>query len=101
MTPSQIAELIIGIARTQAAIVNAVAAVAAVVETGNGPSQLKQKVDNAVHSLQGGPHRQPPQWPNLNAQALQAVLARGSPAEKSLEKTMLAQVETLLQEHPQ
>ena len=98
MTPSQIAELIIGIARTQAAIVNAVSAV---IEIGIVPSHVKQKVDVALHGLRGGQHQQPPQWSNLNAQALQAVLARGSHAEANLEKTMLAQVETLLQEHPQ
>ena len=98
MTPSQIAELIIGIAKTQAAIVNAVSAV---VDNGKFQPDVKQQVGNALYSLLGGQHQQPPQWSNLNAQALRDVLARGSHAEKNLEKTMLAQVETLLQEHPQ
>lgn len=98
MTPSQIAELIIGIAKTQAAIVNAVSAV---VDNGNFQPQVKLKVDAALHGLRGGQHQQSPQWSNLNAQALQAALAPTSPAMKSLHETMLAQVETLLQEHPQ
>ena len=92
MTPKQLSEVIIGIAEVQAAVVTAVSEL---VEPGRVVSELKQKLGNALLAHSGG-HAAKSEFRTLCAKALQAKLAPGSHADRTLEQTLEEDIARLL-----
>jgi hypothetical protein len=95
MTPKQVAELLIGIAKTQAAMLSAIEET---LEKSSLAPQVKQAAGQKLYALQGGAKRRPITLSTLPAAVLQSALAPNSPAGRTLEKTTLAQVLQLLEQ---
>jgi hypothetical protein len=93
MNPQQLADLLVGIARTQAAIVAAVDRT-----SGKSPSfEVQQAAGAIVHTmLTRGTERAAVTFQNLPAKLLEGALAPASHAGKELEKTALNEVSRLL-----
>lgn len=93
MTPHQTAELLVGIARAQAALLEAV------IETLD-KSALQTEVKNAamqkLHLAQGGNKRRPLTLESLPSVVLSAALSPNSSAGRSLLETTKEQVDKLL-----
>jgi len=95
MSPAQLAELLVGIAEAQAAVLNAISAT---YEKGAVVSQAKQAADRNLHALQGGPNKRSVTLETLPAKVFQAALAPSSHAGKNIHQDTLAELERLLQQ---
>ena len=93
MNPQQLADLMVGIARTQAAIAAAVDRI-----SGNSPtSSVQQAAGAIVHTmLTRGTDRAAITFQNLPAKLLEGALAPGSLSDRELEKTAINEVSRLL-----
>ena len=95
MTPKQVADLLVGIAEAQAAVLEAISTT---FEKGPGLAQLKQAADSRLFAIQGGTNKKPNSFELLPAQVLRAALAPSTHLGRNLRQTTLAEVEKLLQE---
>ena len=93
MTPQQLAGLLVGIARSQAAVLTAVERV----DSKPSSNSIRQAAQQILHaSLFRAGERRPATLQNLPQKLLDGALAPGSSADKDLEKTALADVTRLL-----
>ena len=93
MSPKQVADLLVGIAEAQAALLTAITET---FEKNAVVSEAKQAAARKLYALQGGQNKKPITFEVLPAKLLQTALAPGSHAGKTIHQTALAEVERLL-----
>ena len=93
MTPQQLAELLVGIAKAQAAVLSAVERTF----DKSTPSAVRQAAQQGLHGmLTHGTQRHPITFENLPAKLLEGALAPGSLAGRELGQTALSEVTRIL-----
>ena len=92
MSPDQLAQLLVGIAKSQAALLEAISAT---LDKSPVPA-LKQAAQNSVHALLGGQNKKAITLELLPAKLLEAALAPGSLSYREIQKTAQAEVSRLL-----